>query len=75
MVSARPLPTRLTNERANDLLAHTLRALVALCRDKERRLVAMSQLRNIARLSEICLAIDSERVASVCREQLKMSAA
>lgn len=65
MVSARPLPTRITNERVNDLLARTLRALVALCRDKERRAVAMSQLRNIARLSETCLQIDRELVASV----------
>lgn len=65
MVSARPLPSRLTNERANDLFSRTLRALVEVCRDRERRSVAMSQVRNIARLSEICLSIDPELVASV----------
>jgi hypothetical protein len=65
LVSARPLSNTLTNERRTDLLCRTLRALVLLCRDRERRAVAVSQVRNIARLADICFEADPELVSSV----------
>jgi tetratricopeptide (TPR) repeat protein len=64
MVSARTPPNRISNERHDELVGRALRALVVLCLDKERRKVALSQVRNIARLSEVCSS-DPALVASV----------